>query len=49
MYVLITDEKIQTDTCEAPIPGSLVSVSFLSMKPEESPALGMHPPPYYLA
>lgn len=40
MYVLITNQKIQTDTCEAPIPGSLASVSFLSVKPEENPELG---------
>lgn len=32
MYVLITDKKIQTDTCEIAIPGSLLSVSFLSVK-----------------
>lgn len=41
MYVLISDSEIQTDTCEVPIPGSLVRMSFLSVKPEESPVLRM--------
>lgn len=29
--------QIQTDTSEVPIPGSSVSMSFLSAKPEDSP------------
>lgn len=41
VYVLISDAEIQTDTCEVAIPGSLVGMSFLSVKPEESPLLRM--------